>query len=267
MSSFTPTDVAQDLPFQNNWPSGDELVFSQDLRSLSGATLQVEDAQRLDEVGVAVAYPEQAYKSPLKKRQRSNLQNVVWRDPWPLQGQDANSPNSEGPNRSNSTTQNAVPFPPVALKAPCRECHPSEALPFQGVEIPGIPSGPEFAHVRPPNLFNSPQASNSASQRLQQTIRDTFSQLGLSLKRRQARESNAVTNDIEAYKDVRRSSPTSLTFDPVLERQRELEERDAAEGYGQTVAVGKYKYLWFAVIFMFIAMFLCLFLYTFGILK
>jgi hypothetical protein len=76
-----------------------------------------------------------------------------------------------------------------------------------------------------------------------------------------------VFNGAEVDENIRRSTPTAFAFDPILERQRELEERDAADGYGRSVPIGKFKYLWFAVIFVFIAMFLCLFLYTFQVLK
>lgn len=76
-----------------------------------------------------------------------------------------------------------------------------------------------------------------------------------------------VFNGAEVDEDTRRSIPTAFAFDPILERQRELEERDAADGYEPSVPIGKFKYLWFAVIFVFIAMFLCLFLYEFQVLK
>lgn len=266
----SPSDSIGDIPLQANWEPVEETVLSEDLRSLSGATLQVDgEVQRLDEVGIAVAYPEPTYKSPSPKRQqRSALHNLAWRDPWPLRNQAANSPNRESVNRSD-IANDALRFSPIAVKPPCRACNPLEALPNHGFDIPGVPSGPDFENVRPHNIFNSPETSRSASQHQLQTVRDPFSDLSSDLE---GREPNVIPiegilSDMEAYKNTRRSFPRSLTFDPVLERQRELEERDAAEGYGQKVLVGKYKYMWFTVMFVFIAMFLCLFLYSFGILK
>ncbi|KAL1967550.1 hypothetical protein VTN77DRAFT_3065 [Rasamsonia byssochlamydoides] len=65
----------------------------------------------------------------------------------------------------------------------------------------------------------------------------------------------------------RRRPSVGLNFDPESERQRELEERAAAEVYGQMSPIGECRYLWFGVILIFVAMFLCLFLYSFGVIK
>lgn len=69
-------------------------------------------------------------------------------------------------------------------------------------------------------------------------------------------------------KEARRRRPSlGFNFDPESERQRELEERTEAEGPGPMAVIGECKYLWFGVIFIFVGMFLCLFLYSFGVIK
>jgi hypothetical protein len=68
-------------------------------------------------------------------------------------------------------------------------------------------------------------------------------------------------------KEARRRPSVGLNFDLESERQFELDERAAAEGHSHTGPIGECRYLWFGVIFVFGGMFLCLFLYSFGILK
>lgn len=67
-------------------------------------------------------------------------------------------------------------------------------------------------------------------------------------------------------KEARRppqSSQNYLTTDE--ERQQQLVENDYSEY--QEEPMGKYKYLWFTVVFLFLAMFCCLFLYSFKIIR
>lgn len=85
----------------------------------------------------------------------------------------------------------------------------------------------------------------------------------------EARSPDDSDNEVRLLsKEARRRRPSlGFNFDPESERQRELEERAEAEEPGPMAVVGECKYIWFVVIFIFVAMFLCLFLYSFGVIK
>lgn len=67
----------------------------------------------------------------------------------------------------------------------------------------------------------------------------------------------------EAHRSPLDSLGSYFNFDE--ERQQELLEREEEEGYH--VPMGKYKYLWLTVLFLFVGMFCCLFLYSFKIIR
>ncbi|KAL2003076.1 hypothetical protein VTN02DRAFT_5092 [Thermoascus thermophilus] len=82
--------------------------------------------------------------------------------------------------------------------------------------------------------------------------------------------SPADRDEEERWKEVYRRPPRGLggSFDPEEDHQRELEEQSLAEEHGQMEPLcGKYRALWSVVVSSFVGMFVCLLLYSFGIIK
>ncbi|KAL2014087.1 hypothetical protein VTN00DRAFT_1612 [Thermoascus crustaceus] len=82
--------------------------------------------------------------------------------------------------------------------------------------------------------------------------------------------SPAYGEEDERWKEIYRPRLRGLGdyFDPEEDHQRELEEQALAEERGHMEPVGgKYRALWSVIVSSFVGMFVCLLLYTFGIIK
>lgn len=109
----------------------------------------------------------------------------------------------------------------------------------------GILSGPSRVTQQPVASHSQPIISNSSG-------------------------SPAYRDEDERWKEIYRPPPCGLGgyFDPEEDHQRELEEQALAEERGQMEPVGgRYRALWSIIVSSFVGMFVCLLLYTFGIIK